>query len=228
MSDSSILKERNLSNSTANVRQVSHELKAELVENAQQITKLGLAPLTQGNMSLRDPDTGLILMTPHDFPYERMTTDDILVLALDGGAVVEGQHEISFETPVHLAVYDKRPDVMAIVHTEPVYATAFGVANKPIQPVHIAMALAVGGEVPVMAYEKSGSREFGLHMLEAMGERNAVIWANHGLLTIGDTLQTAIRCTVLVEMAARVYYTALNIGEPTPISDDVIQNFWDL
>ncbi len=92
--------------------------------------------------------------------------------------------------------------------------------HKPIAPVFVSMALDVGGEVPVMPFEISGSEEFAHHMLEWMGDKKAVIWANHGLLTIGETLQKAVHCTVMVESAAKIYSLALQIGGqvfPVPV-----------
>ena len=61
-------------------------LKQELIDGAALVASIGLVPLTQGNLSLRDPASGLILITPHDFPYDELTVDDVLVLDLDGSA----------------------------------------------------------------------------------------------------------------------------------------------
>ena len=64
-------------------------LKQELIDGAAQVASIGLVPLTQGNLSLRDPASGQILMTPHDHPYDALTPDDVVVLDL-AGAVIEG------------------------------------------------------------------------------------------------------------------------------------------
>ncbi len=194
-------------------RQHLTSLKQHLVEGAGQVAKIGLVPLTQGNLSLRDPMSGLILITPHDYPYDQLTADDVAVVDLNGN-VVEGEREPSFEAPVHLAVYEKRPDVQAIVHAEPIYTNVFGVLHKPIAPVHVGALIDVGGEVPVMPFAPSGSRQFGYDMLEVMGERKAVVWANHGMLAVGATLDKAIHCTVMVEIAAQMYHLALQHGQP--------------
>jgi L-fuculose-phosphate aldolase len=182
-----------------------------VVQQAKKVAALGLMPMTQGNLSLRDPESGLVLITPHDHPYEAMTEDDIVVVDVEG-RVVEGRRAPSFETPVHCVVYRQRPAMHGIVHTEPIWTNAFGVVHKPIAPVFVSMALDVGGEVPVMPFEISGSEEFAYHMLEWMGDKKAVIWANHGLLTIGETLHKAVHCTVMVESAAKIYTLALQIG----------------
>jgi len=70
-----------------------------------------------------------------------------------------------------------------------------------------------------MPFAPSGSREFGYAMLEVMGERRAVVWANHGMLALGASLGQAIHCTVMVEMAAQLYHLALLHGQPQPIPE---------
>ena len=111
-------------------------LKQELVDGAALVASIGLVPLTQGNLSLRDPQSGHILMTPHDYPYDQLTTEDVLVLDLAGN-VIEGTREPSHESQVHLAVYERRADAVGIVHAEPVYTNLFGVLHKPIAPLHV-------------------------------------------------------------------------------------------
>ena len=188
-------------------------LKEELIAGAALVASIGLVPLTQGNLSLRDPQSGLILMTPHDFPYDQLTIDDVVVLDLDGN-VMDGDREPSHESQVHLAVYEKRADAQAIVHAEPIYTNLFGVLHKPIAPLHVGTLIDVGGEVPVMPFAPSGSRQFGYDMLEVMGDKRAVVWANHGMLAIGKSLDRAIHCTVMVEISAQLYHMALQHGQP--------------
>ena len=191
-------------------------LKQELVAGAALVASIGLVPLTQGNLSLRDRNSGLILMTPHDYSYDQMTTDDVVVQDLDG-KVIEGCREPSHESQVHLAVYERRPDALGIVHAEPIYTNLFGVLHKPIAPLHVGALIDVGGDVPVMPFAPSGSRQFGYDMLDVMGDRRAVVWANHGMLALGDSLQKAIHCTVMVEISAQLYHMALQHGEPHQI-----------
>ena len=194
-------------------------LKKELIAGAAQVASIGLVPLTQGNLSLRDAETGHILVTPHDYPYDQLTVDDVVVLD-PAGEVVEGIRDPSYEAPVHLAVYERRPDVQAIVHAEPIYTNVFGVLHMPIAPLHVNTLIDVGGEVPVMPFAPSGSRQFGYDMLEVMGDKNAVVWANHGMLAVGDSLRQAIHCTVMVEISAQLFHMALQHGQPHLIPEE--------
>ena len=90
------------------VQQDLASLKQELIAGAAQVASIGLVPLTQGNLSIRDVRSGLILMTPHDYPYDQLKTNDVVVLDLAGN-VIDGHREPSHESQVHLAVYERRP-----------------------------------------------------------------------------------------------------------------------
>jgi ribulose-5-phosphate 4-epimerase/fuculose-1-phosphate aldolase len=193
------------------------KLAEELVRYAQRIAGLDLAPNTQGNLSARDPDSGMVVITPHDFSYDNISADDMVMLNL-AGEVVSGWREPSHETAVHLTVYRERPEVNAIVHAEPIYVNVFGVLGRPIPPVVVSQLLAVGGDTPIMPFMPSGSEAFGLEMLRVMGDRNAVVWAQHGCLTIGPDLEAALRVTVALEGGAKIAYLASVLGTPNALS----------
>jgi ribulose-5-phosphate 4-epimerase/fuculose-1-phosphate aldolase len=200
---------------------VAEELKSDIVKYAKLCAAMGLTPNTQGNLSARDPNTGYVAVTPHDLSYDGMTADDIVVVDLNG-KFVAGRHEQSSETPVHCAVYRARPEVMAVVHSEPIYTNCFGALGMPIEPVVVALVVDIGGAVPIMPFMPSGSDAFGAKMLEVMGERNGVVWGNHGLLTIGQDLDHAFRRTVIIENVAHIYYLTLGIGKPVLIRREML------
>jgi L-fuculose-phosphate aldolase len=202
---------------------VSRELRKNVLKVAKNLSVLGINPLTQGNISLRDPSSGLIIITPHDFSYETMTEDDLVVID-DHGKVKEGRLAPSNESPVHCVVYRERAEVNGIVHSEPLYANAFGIIHHDIPPVYVNMGIDVGGSVPVMPFADSGNEKFGYKMLEVMGKRDAVIWASHGLLTVGKTLDEAFHCTITVELGAHMYHIALCHGKPIAIPQAKINN----
>jgi L-fuculose-phosphate aldolase len=180
--------------------------------------KYGLNFNTQGNISLRLPEEDRFLITPSDLEYDRMTADDIVVV--DSAAnLIEGSHEPSSEVTVHLAVYRRRPDVQAIVHTEPVFANVFGVLGEPITGALVNMVIYTKGEVPIMPFALSNRTEFGDAMCDVMGDRNAVVWANHGLLTVGPNLRDAFKTSVAVESAAKVLLHARSVTEKPIVLD---------
>jgi L-ribulose-5-phosphate 4-epimerase len=180
--------------------------------------KYGLNFNTQGNISVRLPAGDRFMITPTDLEYDRMSPDDLVVV--DPAAnVVAGRHRPSSEVTVHLAVYRRRPDVMAIVHTEPVFANVFGVIGEPIAGALVNMVIYTRGEVPVMPFQLSNSTAFGDAMCDVMGDRNAVVWANHGLLTVGPNLRDAFKTTMAVESAAKVLLHARTVTDRPAVLD---------
>jgi L-ribulose-5-phosphate 4-epimerase len=190
--------------------------KEQILEYCLRSMEYGLNFNTQGNISLRVPDQrNRFLITPTDLEYDRMTADDIVLVDEDAN-VIDGPHEPSSEVTVHLAVYRRRPDVNAIVHTEPVFANVWGVIGEPITGTLVNMVIYTKGDVPIMPFALSNNTAFGDAMCDVMGDLNAVVWANHGLLTVGDNLRDAFKTSVAVESAARVLVHARAVT-PTPI-----------
>lgn len=189
-------------------------IRQEILDYCLLSMQYGLNFNTQGNISVILRDEQKIIITPTDIGYEKMTVDDMVVVDLDG-RFLEGAHPASSEVDVHAAVYRRRPDVTAIVHTEPIYTNVFGVLGRPIDGVLINMVLYTKGAVPIMPFAPSNSAEFGDAMCDVMGETNAVVWANHGLLTVADNLRDAFKTSVAVESAAKVLLAALGL-DPSP------------
>jgi ribulose-5-phosphate 4-epimerase/fuculose-1-phosphate aldolase len=192
---------------------LSRQVKQSIVDYARRAAAAGLVRGTQGNLSARDPASGVIGITPHALEYDELTPDDIVVVDTDG-EVLEGSREPSEEVAVHLALYAARPDLRAAIHTEPPFTNVFGALGKPLQPVLVGLLAANGRPVPVMPFRWSGSRAFGEEMAKVLADGYAVIWGSHGLLTCGATLADAFRISVAVECSAEVYQRALQIGDP--------------
>lgn len=197
---------------------VSRDVKQEILDYCLQSMEHGLNFNTQGNISRHFPQQDLVAITPSDLEYDRMVADDVVVVDKNG-EVVEGDLAPSSEVDVHLATYRRRPDVNAIVHTEPVFSNIFGAVGRPIDGVLVNMVIYTKGPVPIMPFQQSNCAKFGEEMCNVMGDLNAVIWGNHGLLTVGDTLREAYKTTVAVESAARVLHGALQIDASPTVLD---------
>lgn len=201
------------------MNRVDRRIKQDIVDYCRRSMEYGLNFNTQGNISVRVPSSGLIAITPTDLGYDRMAADDIVVVDPDGHQV-EGNHQPSSETDVHLVVYRCRPDVNAVVHTEPTYSNVFGALGRPIEGVLVNMIIYSRGPVPIMPFMPSNSTEFGEAMVKVLGDLNAVVWGNHGLMTVGPDLPVAFKTSVAVESAARVQHAALCIGQPHVLDFD--------
>ncbi|HEX9036297.1 MAG TPA: class II aldolase/adducin family protein [Ktedonobacterales bacterium] len=197
-------------------------LRAEVARYARKAQASGLTRATQGNLSARDPSSGLICITPSGADYDTLGASDIAVLTLDG-SVVEARWRPSVETPVHLELYRRRPDVGCVLHTHSLYATVFGVLYEPVPMVLAESAYCLGGEIPIVPYVESGTPEFGALVADYLGQRSAVILGNHGALAVGRTLALAYSVAHALEDTAHVYWLAKQAGEPRVLPESASQ-----
>jgi L-ribulose-5-phosphate 4-epimerase len=205
------------------------DLRAEVARYAKKMVESRLVRAAQGNLSARDPESGLCCITPSGMDYDLVTAQDIAVLDEDG-AVVEGGHRpSSVETPLHTLIYRRRPDVHCVMHTHSLYATAFGVVYEPLPIVLAESALCLGGSVPIAPYLMSGTAEFAELIANTLGNGNAVIWGNHGAMVVGSSLATAYSAAHALEDGAQVYALARQLGTPVlllPGEVEKLHAFW--
>ncbi len=187
-----------------------------LAELREQVVRVGLAALerrivygTAGNFSVRDPETGLIAISPSGMPYPEMTPADVVIVD-EQGVVRDGTRRPSSETPMHTMIYRAHPRIRAIVHTHSHYSTVVSTIRPALPPILTEVCIVVGPRVPVTRYGLTGLDDIGQSVLEVMDdETNAVILKNHGLITFGCTFDDALTYATVVEEAARVYVHAL-------------------
>jgi L-ribulose-5-phosphate 4-epimerase len=192
----------------------SHAIREEILYWCRQSVRTGLNFNTQGNISIRLPEHNAIVITPSGVRYDVLRPDQMVVIGYDG-VVLEGDLFPSTETDVHLAHYRRRPDVNAIVHTESPYVNMFGAVGKTIDPVLLNMVLYAKGAVRVMPFEFSTNTDFGELSAALMGDDvNALVWGNHGMISVGDDVAGAFKVAVAVEANAQVLFGALQLGAP--------------
>ena len=194
-------------------------LRHQVLDYAKRMAHDGLANGSQGNVSAIDRGRGLIAITPSAADYATMRARDIVVIDLDG-AIVKGRWKPTIEMPLHLGFYQRRPEVGAVIHCHAPQVSGFAAALRPIPLVLAEAACCVGGEVPVAPFAPSGTPEFAAALLDVVGERNACVMGQHGLVTCGVNLKRAYATAVAVEDNARAYLLARQLGvEPTPLPD---------
>jgi L-fuculose-phosphate aldolase len=200
-------------------------LREQVVRVGMEALRRGVVHGTAGNMSLRDPETGLIAITPSGIPYPEMAAADVVIVN-EQGEVVDGRRKPSSETPLHTIIMRARPDIRAIVHTHSHYSTVVSCIRPFLPPILTETCLLVGASVPVTRYGLTGTSDFGESVLEVLTpDTNAVILKNHGLLAFGEDFASALGKAEVVEEAARVYVHALaaNGGrEPDLVPEDLI------
>lgn len=197
-------------------------LKAKVKETALRAYKLGLFAGTSGNLSLYDKDMEVMAITPSSLAYEDMQDDDIVIMKLDG-SIVDGKHKPSSEAPMHAAIYKECPDIGGVVHTHSPYATALAVNNEDIPVILIEMIPYFGGGIKTAAFELPGTAALGKGAVPFLKENGACLLANHGVVTMGATLEKAYSRAVYVEDAAKIYCIAKQNGKVKIISDKDIE-----
>jgi L-ribulose-5-phosphate 4-epimerase len=197
------------------------QLRAEICQLHAELPRYNLVTWTSGNISGRDPDSGLVVIKPSGVPYGELTPENMVVVNLDG-KVVEGKLKPSSDTLAHVYVYLHRPDINGVVHTHSTFATAWAAAGKPIPAVLTAICDEFGGPIPVGAYAKIGGDEIGEEILRSIGTSPAILMKNHGVFTIGRTPLAAVKAAVMVEDVARTVFYAMQLGQPDLIPAEEI------
>jgi len=192
------------------------KLKEELVELHLELPKHNLVVWTGGNISARDPETGLVAIKASGIRYEEMAPKHMVVVDLDG-KIVEGDFKPSSDVYTHLYIYKNRPDVGGVVHTHSAYATAFAAINKPIPVVLTAIADEFGGPIPCGGFALIGDETIGQVVVASIGNSPAVLLKNHGVFTIGKNAKAAVKAAVMTEDNAKTVWLALQIGVPDEI-----------
>jgi len=192
-------------------------LKEEIYELHLELPKNHLVVWTGGNVSARDPGSGLVVIKPSGVRYEALRPEDHVVVNLEG-EVVEGTLKPSSDTASHLYIYRHRPDVNGVVHTHSPYATAFAALGRPIPVYLTAIADEFGGPIPCAGFALIGGEEIGKQVVEHIGASPAVLLKNHGVFTLGATAEAAVKAAVMVEDVARTVWLALQLGQPDEIA----------
>ncbi len=197
-------------------------LREELVRLHAELPANNLVAWTGGNVSARDPDSGLVAIKPSGVRYADLTAASMVVLDLDG-AVVEGDLAPSSDAASHLYIYRHRPDITGVVHTHSRYATAFAAVGRPIPVYLTAQADEFGGEIPCAGFAFIGDDSIGQLVVEGIGSSPAILLQNHGVFTVGPSAEAAVKAAVMVEDIAATVWAALQLGTPEVLDEDVVE-----
>lgn len=204
------------------------DAQSSILQSGIDLVKKGLVAGTWGNISVRIANTGWLAITPSGRDYLTMQEEDIVVVD-QGCAVIQGHRKPSSELPLHAAIYKHRPDIQAIVHTHSIFASACAVAGRDIPPIIEDLVQIVGGSVCVAEYGFPGSGVLADNAVIALGDKQAVLLANHGMVGCAPTLTEAMLVCELVEKAATIYVYAQQLGGAKELAaEDVIRmrNFY--
>ena len=198
------------------------QLRQAIVDQCRWMNAIGLNQGTSGNISVRFGNE--MLITPSGIPYETMTPEMIAAMPLDrSDGSFRGPKKPSSEWRIHLDILRSRPEVNAVVHTHSTYATALAIARVGIPACHYMVAAFGGGDIRCSEYARFGTQELSDAALAALEGRNGCLLANHGMITVGPTIEKAMWLAVELETLAKQYWLSRQIGGPVLLTDKEIQ-----
>lgn len=201
------------------------QLKEEVLKANLLLPKYGLVVFTWGNVSAIDREKGLVAIKPSGVEYDDMKAEDIVIVDLATGKVVEGKLKPSSDTPTHLELYKKFPNIGGIVHTHSRWATIFAQAKRPIKPYGTTHADYFYGDIPctrlLSEVEVKGEYEHntGKVIVETFSgidpdQVPGVVVASHGPFSWGKNALDAVHNAVVMEEVAMMSWHA-KVENPT-------------
>ena len=209
------------------------ELKRLVYEANMELYHRNLVVYTWGNVSQVDRERGLVAIKPSGVPYERLTADMIVVMALEDGRVVDGSLRPSSDAPTHLELYRAFANIGGVTHTHSTCATVWAQACQGIPCYGTTHADTFHGEVPITRFltpeetEAAYEANTGTVIIEAFQGRNpmhcpGVLARGHGPFTWGkDAMQSVEHAVILEEVAKMALYTRSLAPEIQPLPEHV-------
>ena len=195
----------------------------EVIEYGKRMILDGLTQGTGGNLSVLNSEKNLMAITPSGIDYLKLQPEDIVIIDVESGKIVDGNRVPSSEGDMHRIFYKYRKDIKAVVHTHSKYATGLSCLGKKLPAIHYLLAVA-GLDVPCAKYATYGTVQLAKNAFDAMVGTKATLLSNHGLLTGGESLSEAYNIAQNVEFCCELYSIAKTMGEPEILSEEEMRN----
>ena len=204
------------------------EIRQEMCEIGRRVYERGMVAANDGNFSVK-LNNNEFLCTPTGVSKGFMTPEYICRIDAEGRLLeANGDFKPSSEMKMHLRVYKERPDVQAVVHAHPPYATTFAAAGIPLEKPVLSEAILTLGKVPVARYGTPSTREVPDAVAEYLPYYDAMLLANHGALTYGDSLMNAYHKMESVEFYARILYQNHMLGGARELSSEQVGDIYEI
>ncbi len=193
------------------------KLRKQIIETAIAFNTSGLSVGTSGNLSVRTPQGYFI--TPTGIPYIQLKEADIVEMDLESN-IIHGDLKPSSEWHFHQGMYQAREEINAIVHVHSDYATGIACTRQDIPAFHYMVAKAGGNSIRCAEYATFGSEALSENAVKALEDRRACLLANHGMIILGEDLDSAYKLAEEVENLAKQYCISKQLGEVVLLDDD--------
>ncbi|MBN1562964.1 MAG: class II aldolase/adducin family protein [Anaerolineae bacterium] len=199
------------------------EMRHKIIDVGRRLYDLFFVAGNDGNISVRLNDDE-ILMTPTNVSKGQMEPEDIVKVSLSGQLLAASNgSRPSSEGRMHLAIYRNRPDIRAVVHAHPPTATGFAVANRDLTAPFLPEVVVRTGPTPLVPYTIPGGDELPASLIPYIEDHLTLLLGNHGVVAYGPTLRDALFNLETVELNARIFLTAHQLGQVQYLNEDQIE-----
>jgi len=193
-----------------------HQYRREIVRFGAMLHNLGFIAATDGNLSVRLGENR-VLVTPTGMSKGMMAPSDLVIVDMEGRKI-KGRREVTSEIGMHLLIYRMRPDIHGIVHAHPRTATGFAAAGMALnQPLVCEVGIGLG-LIPLAPYGTPGTPELARTLEPLVPQYDAILMANHGVVTYGANLQSAYMKMETVEHFAQIALVTHVLGQQQPLA----------
>jgi L-fuculose-phosphate aldolase len=199
------------------------EVLKSLIATARRLPSDGLVRGAGGNVSAREDD--VMWISPSGMSFEDAGEDNYPGVSIATGEIVRGNRRPSSEVLMHLAIYRRRPEVTAVIHTHPPMTQALTAAGHTLKAMFADYHVYVGTNVPHLPYITVTTPELASRVEEVAKatDCHAIVLRNHGLITVGSSIKEAYFRTLAVEEQAFIQHAAIQVGQPTFLTDDELK-----
>ena len=194
-------------------------LKREIVDIGKRLFQREFVAANDGNISVRISEK-TILITPTGVSKGFMDPQDMIKVDIESGKVISGKARPSSEMAMHLAIYECRPDVQAVVHAHPPTATGFAVAGMSFDDIALPEAVIGLGRIELASYATPGTSEVPQAVKEKIMCSDVMLLANHGAVAVGDSLIQAYYRMESLEQVAKITLTAKLLGNVNVLNEE--------
>jgi L-fuculose-phosphate aldolase len=197
-----------------------HEIRLEILRFGKMLHERGLIAATDGNISVRLNESA-VLVTPTCISKGMMSTEDLVVVDMQGRKI-SGCRNATSEVGMHMTIYRLRPDIHAIVHAHPPTATGFAASGLALDKALISEVLLSLGTVPLAHYATPGTSELSEALEPFISDHDAILMANHGVVTYGCDLLQAYMNMETVEHFAKIALVVKQLGCEQPLAAEQV------